>query len=196
MAEKRKINTRNNIRRRQRQEEEEERIAQREEEERIAQREEEERIARQNIFRNENRDLGFRRDIREIGGNPRRIRNNDSISAPLPPAPPLSEIAQDLANERRTITAEYFRPGLTRDEYRRQGFQDLEDGEIVVNDLQNANFIEHITATGERKIYSARNFRLDKYDPENLLEAKDITDESTVDPDNEIQIQLEALRTG
>ena len=67
MAERRKINTRNNVRRRQTQEEEE----------RIA-RQNEERIARQNVFR----DLGFRRDLREIGGNPRRISNNDEIIMP------------------------------------------------------------------------------------------------------------------
>ena len=174
MAERRN----NNLRRRQRQ-------AQREEEERQAQREEE-RVARQTAFRNDNRDLGFRRDLREIGGNPRPIR----------PDNPISEIAQNIANERRTITAEYFGPNLPREEYLRQGFPELNEDEMIVHDLHHANFIEHITTDGVRKLYSARNFRTDKYDPENLLEAKDITDESTVDPDNIIKIQLEALRTG
>ena len=151
-------------------------------ERRRQEREEEERVNRQNVFRNYNRDL------REIGGNPRRIRTNNEE--------PLSEIAADVADERRTITAEYFGPGLTNEEYRRQGFHDLNEDETVVNDLQRANLIEHITANGERKIYGARNFRADKYDPENLLEAQDITDESMMDPADVIKIQMEALRTG
>ena len=174
MAERRKINQR--LRQRQRQEDEE----------RLA-RQEEERITRQNAFRNDNRNL------REIGGNPRRISNNEPI---IPPAPPLTEIAQDLSNERRTVIADYFGPNLPREEYDRAGFPPLKDNITIVADLNHANFIEHITANGERKLYNARNFRLDKYDPENLLDAKDITDESTVDPDNIIKIQLESLRTG
>ena len=124
--------------------------------------------------------MAERRDLREIGGNPR----------------PISEIAADITNERRTITAEYFGPGLPRDEYLRQGFPELNEDETIVFDLHSANFIEHITVDGERKLYGARNFRTDKYDPENLLEAKDITDESVVDPENIIKLQLEALRTG
>ena len=130
--------------------------------------------------------MAERRNLREIGGNPRPIR----------PDNPVSEIAADIVNERRTITAEYFGPGLPRDEYLRQGFPELGENETIVFDLHSANFIEHITVDGERKLYGARNFRLDKYDPENLLEAKDITDESVVDPDNIIKLQLEALRTG
>ena len=100
-------NRRNNIRRRQRQEEEErlarqeeERLARQEEEERVV-RQNEERVARQNVFRNDNRNLGFRRDLREIGGNPRRIRPDNTITMPLrrdfrqplpqPPQPPQPE---------------------------------------------------------------------------------------------------------
>ena len=178
MAERRKINTKIRQRQIQRQRQEDE--------ERLA-RQEEERITRQNAFRNDNRNL------REIGGNPQRISNNEPI---IPSAPPLSEIAQDLADERRVVTADYFKPNLPREEYLRQGFIELEDGEAVVADLRRANYIEHITADGERKFYPARNFRIDKFDPENLLEAQDITDESTVDPANQIKIQLDALKTG
>ena len=181
MAEKRKINSRNNMRRRQMQEEEE----------RLAR--QEERIVRENAFTNDNRNLGFRRDLREIGGNPQRIRNNEPI---IPSAPPLTQIAEDLANERRVVIAEYFGPDLPRDEYLRQGFENLKDGEAVVADLQHANFIEHLTADGERKFYSARNFKVDKFDPENLLESKLVTDEATKDPSVEIKIQLDALKTG
>ena len=130
--------------------------------------------------------MAERRDLREIGGNPRPIR----------PDNPTSEIASDIANERRTITAEFFPGNLPTEEYLRQGFPELDENETIVNDLQHANFIEHITVDGDRELYNARNFRVDKYDPENLLEAKDITDESVVDPDNIIKIQLEALRTG
>ena len=183
MAERRKI-----IRQRQMQEEEE--ILTRQEEERLVRQEEE----RQNAFRNDNRDFGFRRDLREIGGNPRRIRNNDEPITPS--APPLSEIAEDLSNERRMVTADYFPPNLSGEKYDRAGFPPLKENETIVSDLNYANFIEHITVDGKRKLYNARNFRLDKFDPENLLEAKDITDESIVDPDNVIKIQLEALRTG
>ena len=178
MAERRKINQR--LRQRQRQENEE----------RLARQEEE----RQNAFRNDNRDFGFRRDLREIGGNPLRIRNNDEPITPS--APPLSEIAEDLSNERRMVTADYFPPNLSGEKYDRAGFPPLKENETIVSDLNYANFIEHITVDGKRKLYNARNFRLDKFDPENLLEAKDITDESIVDPDNVIKIQLEALRTG
>ena len=144
--------------------------------------EEEERLVRQDkdAFRDDNRNLGFRRDLRNIEVNPR----------------PTSEIASDFGNERRTITAEYFGPGLDRGVYLRQGFPELGENETMVLNLHQANFIEHITIDGQRKLYSARNFRLDKYDPENLLEAKDITDESVVDPENIIKLQLEALRTG
>ena len=121
-------------------------------------------------------------------------RNN--IRPLTPSAPPLSEIADDVADERRVITAEHFDANLTTDEYLRQGFAALEEGESVVSELRRANFVEHITADGQRKFYPARNFRMDKYNPENFLEAKDRTDESTMDPDEAIKIQLEALRAG
>ena len=121
-------------------------------------------------------------------------RNN--IRPLTPSAPPLSEIADDVANERRVITAEHFDANLPREEYLRQGFAELEDGEAVDSELRRANFVEHITADGQRKFYPARNFRMDKYNPENLLEAKDKTDEETMDPDEAIKIQLEALRAG
>ena len=113
-----------------------------------------------------------------------------------PLTPPLSEIADDVANERRVVTAEHFGPNLSSEEYLRQGFAPLEDGETVVSELRRANYVEHITANGERKFYPARNFKVDQYNPENLLESKDITDEETMDPADEIKLQLEALRTG
>ena len=113
-----------------------------------------------------------------------------------PLTPPLSEIADDVANERRVVTAEHFGPNLSSEEYLRQGFAPLEDGETVVSELRRANYVEHITANGERKFYPARNFKVDQYNPENLLKSKDITDEETMDPADEIKLQLEALRTG
>ena len=112
------------------------------------------------------------------------------------PLTPLSEIADDFANERRVVTAEHFGANLSPEEYLRQGFAPLEDGEVVVSELRRANYVEHITANGERKFYPARNFKVDQYNPENLLESKDITDEETMDPADEIKLQLEALRTG
>ena len=122
-------------------------------------------------------------------------RRNNNLR-PIRQDNPTSEIADDIAHERRAIAAEYFGPNLGRDEYLEHGFHSLGEHDAVVASLHQANFIEHITVDGERKLYSARNFRVDKYDPENLLEAKDITDESVVDPDNIIKLQLEALRTG
>ena len=122
-------------------------------------------------------------------------RSNNNLR-PIRQDNPTSEIAGDLAHERRAIAAEYFGPNLGRDEYLEHGFHALGEHDAVVASLHQANFIEHITVDGERKLYGARNFRVDKYDPENLLEAKDITDESVVDPDNIIKLQLEALRTG
>ena len=121
-------------------------------------------------------------------------RNN--IRPLTPSAPPPTEIADDFANERRVITAEHFDANLSPEEYLRQGFAPLEDGEVVVSELRRANYVEHITANGERKFYPARNFKVDQYNPENLLESKDITDEETMDPADEIKLQLEALRTG
>ena len=121
-------------------------------------------------------------------------RNN--IRPLTPSAPPPTEIADDFANERSVITAEHFGPNLSTEEYLRQGFAPLEDGEAVVSELRRANYVEHITANGERKFYPARNFRVDQYDPENLLESKIVTDEETMDPAEEIKLQLEALRTG
>ena len=121
-------------------------------------------------------------------------RNN--IRPLTPSAPPPTEIADDFANERSVITAEHFGPNLLPGEYLRQGFRPLKDGEAVVSELRRANYVEHITADGERKLYPARNFMVDEHDPENLLEAKNITDEETMDPSDEIKLQLEALRTG
>ena len=121
-------------------------------------------------------------------------RNN--IRPLTPSAPPPTEIADDFANERSVITAEHFGPNLSTEEYLRQGFAPLKDGEAVVSELRRANYVEHITANGERKFYPARNFRVDQYDHENLLESKIVTDEETMDPAEEIKLQLEALRTG
>ena len=87
--------------------------------------------------------MAERRDLREIGGNPRPIR----------PDNPISEIAQDIANERRTIIAEYFGPGLPRDEYLRQGFPELGEDETIVFDLNSANFIEDCCHTLRRKSF-------------------------------------------
>ena len=173
-----------------RQELEESQIArQQREESQIARQQREERIG----FRQDQRNNAFRRDNREIGGPPRSIR----VSPPSITQPGLNrEIADDVANERQIIRAEYFAPGLSQAEYRRHGFEDLNNGDDVVANLNNANFIEHIKINGERELYKARNFTIDKYDPDNLLEARDITDEETVDPSDEIKLQLEAMARG
>ena len=108
----------------------------------------------------------------------------------------IGEIAQDVINERgQPIRAEFVPPGLSNEEYRQHGFQDLEPGMSVV-EPNRANFIEHIDVNGNRRFYRARNHRQDKYDPENILEAQEITDESTVEDQNARLDQMKALRKG
>ena len=103
-------------------------------------------------------------------------------------------IAQDVANE-RIIRAEYVGPGLSREEYTSRGFPELEDGSSVVGSLQRANRIEHVDVEGNVYRYNARNFMVDENDPDNLLEARAVSDEE--DPGEEdVNDQLKALRTG
>ena len=73
--------------------------------------------------------------------------------------------------------AEFISSGLSRDEYSDHGFNDLEPGETVVDSVNNANLIEHVRADGSVAYYNARNHNQNKYDPENLLEPQEFTDE-------------------
>ena len=108
----------------------------------------------------------------------------------------IGEIAQSVVEERgQPIRAEFVPPGLSNEEYRQHGFQDLEPGMSVV-EPNRANFIEHIDVNGNRRFYRARNHRQDKYDPENILEAQEVTDESTVEDQNARLDQMKALRKG
>ena len=106
------------------------------------------------------------------------------------------EIARDVGNERGVIRADFFNSRTSPEVFRREGFPDLENDEILVDDIRHANSVQHITTDGVFDEYNARNFRTDKYNTENLLEAKDHTDESLSDPEDEIKLQLEALRLG
>ena len=106
------------------------------------------------------------------------------------------ELARDVGNERGVIRADFFNSRTSPEVFRREGFPDLENDEILVDDIRHANSVQHITADGNFEEYNARNFKTDKYNTENLLEAKDHTDESLSDPEDEIKIQLEALRLG
>ena len=106
------------------------------------------------------------------------------------------EIARDVGNERGVIRADFFNSRTSPEVFRREGFPDLENDEILVDDIRHANPVQHITTDGVFYEYNARNFRTDKYNTENLLEAKNHTDESLSDPEDEIKIQLEALRLG
>ena len=187
MAERR----RNNIRRR-REEEEQLRRQQREEEEQIRrqQREEEEQIRRQQREEEFHRQIDEhereRNDNNELEEIPRGIRDDD----------PSTQIAADVSNERGVITAEFLPPNLPENEYVRQGFRTLNEGDRVVSDVRNANYVEHVTINGETILYNARNFRSDKYNPENLLEPREKTDEGLSDPAEVIREQLAALRAG
>ena len=106
------------------------------------------------------------------------------------------EIARDIGNEREVIRADFFNSRTSPEVFRREGFPDLENDEILVDDIRHASSVQHITADGDFEDYKARNFKTDKYNPENLLEARGHTDESQQDPTNVINTQLEALRLG
>ena len=106
------------------------------------------------------------------------------------------EIARDVGNEREVIRADFFNSRTSPEVFRREGFPELENDEILVDDIRHASSVQHITADGDFEDYKARNFKTDKYNPENLLEARGHTDESQQDPTNVINTQLEALRLG
>ena len=109
----------------------------------------------------------------------------------------LSEIAESLAGERGPlIRADYVGPGLSQDEYRSYGFTDLEPSDTVVGSLNRANYIEHVDENGVSRFYKARNHKQDKYDPDNLLEAQEVTDETNVDGKTERELQREAMEKG
>ena len=133
------------------------------------------------------------RNSRVVGGEGRRIRLN--------PPSPTHEVADDVVrerNERReenTIKAEYVEPGLTDEEYRSRGFSDLPPNSKIVGDIDKSNYVEHVNVDGESRLYKAANYKKDKFDPDNLLEARDVTNEPT-DSEEEIKMQREALEKG
>ena len=101
-----------------------------------------------------------------------------------------------MADERGFIRAVFFNSRTSPEVFRREGFPELQNDEILVDDIRHANFVEHITVNGNYETYNARNFRTDKYNPENLLQAKRHSDESLSDPEDVIDTQMEALRLG
>ena len=106
------------------------------------------------------------------------------------------EIARDVGNERGVIRADFYNSRTSPEVFRRDGFPELENDEILVDDIRHANSVQHITADGVFEEYNARNFKTDKYNSENLLEARGNTDESLSDPEDVIDLQMEALRLG
>ena len=84
--------------------------------------------------------------------------------------------------------AEFIGSGLSREEYMDHGFNELEPGETIVDVVNNANLIEHVRPDGSVAYYNARNHIHNKYDPENLLEAQEITDEAK---ENEFETEEE-----
>ena len=110
--------------------------------------------------------------------------------------PNRSEIVEDVLKEMNPVMAEFHGPGLSQEEYRALGFRDLEPDEEVVSRINNANVIEHVDENGDRYFYNARNYMEDPYNPDNLLEARKITDED-IDDNHEDRIdQLDAMRRG
>ena len=106
------------------------------------------------------------------------------------------QIARDIGNERGVIRADFLNSRTSPEVFRSEGFPDLENDEILVDDIRHASSVQHITADGEFVDYKARNFQSDKYNQENLLEARGNTDESLSDTKDVINKQLEALRLG
>ena len=96
------------------------------------------------------------------------------------------EIARHVADERGIIRADFLNSRTSPEVFRREGFPDLENDEILVDDIRHASSVQHIMADGDFEEYNARNFKTDKYNPENLLEARGHTDESQQDPTNVI----------
>ena len=110
---------------------------------------------------------------------------------------PTHETADDLISElpQNIIRADYISPGLTDEEYRSYGFSDLEPGSKVVDNIDEANYIEHAGVDGEVRLYKAANYKKDKFDPDELLDAREATDEP-FDSHEDIKMQMEALEEG
>ena len=119
----------------------------------------------------------------------RNIQNNNESL--------LGEIASNLRDERGgVIRADFLNSRTHPDVFSNEGFPDLENDEILVDDIRYASHIQHVDVNGNYDEYQARNFRTDPYDSENLLEAKEHTDEGIMDIEGEIKEQRAAMQVG
>ena len=109
----------------------------------------------------------------------------------------LGEIASNLNDERGgVIRADFLNSRTHPDVFSNEGFPDLENNETLVNDIRYASHIQHVDVNGVDHEYPSRNFRTDPYDSENLLEAKEHTDEGVMDSVGEIKEQRAAMQVG
>ena len=108
----------------------------------------------------------------------------------------LGEIASNLRDERGgVIRADFLNSRTHPDVFSNEGFPDLENNETLVDDIRHASHIQHVDINGVDNEYPSRNFRTDPYDSENLLEAKEHTDE-VMDSVDDIKEQRAAMQLG
>ena len=107
------------------------------------------------------------------------------------------EITSDFNDERGgVITADFLNSRTPIEDFNNEGFPDLENNDILVDDIRQASHIQHVNTNGEFDEYNARNFRTDPYNPENLLEAQKHSDEGFMDDKDTITTQRAALKIG
>ena len=75
----------------------------------------------------------------------RRRRNIQELLNTIDDNRELGEIALDVADERGVIRAEFFNSRTSPNVFNREGFPELQNDEISVDDIRHANFVEHIT---------------------------------------------------
>ena len=98
--------------------------------------------------------------------------------------------------QRNPIRAQFYRRGdLTDEQFKQQGFMRLRPGMKVVNNINEATYVEHVLPDGVVEFHPAGNFEEDPSNPDNLLTAQKISDESEID-DEETQYRRSMLRRG
>ena len=94
------------------------------------------------------------------------------------------------------ISARFYRRGdLTDAQFEQQGFSRLKSGMKVVDNINEATYVEHILPDGSIEYHPAGCFEEDPNNPDNLLTAQKISDESEID-DEDAQSRRNMLRTG
>ena len=150
---------------------------------------------------------------RVIDGVARSIRNNVNTSFTEPDVPHqlpgethentgiagdyISELERRKINEQNNpITAQFYRKGdLTETQFEQLGFIRLKPGMEIVDNINEATYVEHILPDGTSEFHPAGSFEADPRNPDNLLTAQKISDESEID-DEENQRRRSMLQNG